>query len=245
MIQYMFASVPIGERVFIGALNGLIIGICIYLYRKHKNKNALKEYEKEVQKEIISDSKTTVATDNPRIPLQCYSTLLTELKEKCNPALFLEPYDAEKVEISNGIYAQLDRSANDLQTLIKLRNLAITKLGISFSATELYEKLSEAYNPRQYVGEHYDADKLHVANQIYSRIQNNKDNIIELERIAQECGIGFVGLKENQKEDQDNGNLPTGTKDNHNDEIWGTIFVIIIVIWILICAFWDWGVVTR
>ena len=63
----------------------------------------------------------------------------------------MDPYNAEKVEISNQIYSQLDNNKNNVSELIDLRNLAIKKLGLSFSAKELYDKLSEIYNPINFV----------------------------------------------------------------------------------------------
>ena len=192
IIYILLASEPIGERIFIGALTGLVFSIIIFFYQRSKNKQVSKEHVEEVKKEIISNSKVTLSIENTKIPVNCYTSLFEELKEKCNPANFMNPYDAEKVEISNNIFSKLDSNATNVQALIQLRNLAINKLGLSFSAKEIYEKLAEAYNPQKFVGENYDADKLHVANQIYSRIQNSKNSIIELEKIAQECGIVFV-----------------------------------------------------
>ena len=191
-IYILLASEPIGERIFIGLLTGIIFSVIYFFYEKNKNKKVSKECDEKVKKEILSDSKGTLAIVNPLIPVNCYTSLYEELKEKCNPANFMNPYDAEKVEISNNIFSRLDSNATNIQALIQLRNLAINKLGLSFSAKEIYEKLAEAYNPQKFVGKNYDADKLHIANQVYSRIQSNQNSIIELEKIAQEYGIDFV-----------------------------------------------------
>lgn len=232
IIYILLASEPIGERMFIGALTGLIFSVIFFFYQRSKDKQASKEHVEEVKKEIISNSKVTLSVDNTKILVNCYTTLFAELKEKCNPANFMDPYDAEKVEISNNIFSKLNSNATNILALIQLRNLAINKLGLSFSAKEIYEKLSEAYNPHKFVGENYDADKLHVANQIYSRIQSSQNNIIELEKIAHECGIVFVkseitndaytGIynKEKQLDNHDNSNT--------NSTI-GFIFVTIII----------------
>ena len=237
IINVLFASEPIGERIFIGVLTGLVFSVIFFFYQRSKNKQASKEHIEEVKQEIISNSKVTLSIENTKIPVNCYTTLFEELKEKCNPANFMNPYDAEKVEISNNIFSRLDSNATNIQALIQLRNLAINKLGISFSAKEIYDKLAEAYNPQKFVGENYDADKLHVANQIYSRIQNSKNSIIELEKIAQECGIVFV-----ESEIMNDANTATcnketnqGNHDNSNTDSTVGVITIISLAFITIC----------
>ncbi len=118
-----------------------------------------------------------------------YKSLYDELKEKCNPKHFVDPYDAEKVRISNQIYSQLENYTNSLPNLTHFRNIAVEKLGVHFSASKLYEYLSDKYDPKKFVGEHYDAEKLNIANEIYSKVQQNCDSVIELEKIAREYKI--------------------------------------------------------
>lgn len=238
MIQSIFLlSEPIGERIFIGGLTGLVFSVIFFIYKRSKNKNALKEHIEEVKKDIVSNSKVTLSIENTKIPVNCYTTLFEELKEKCNPANFMSPYNAEKVEISNSIFSRLDSNSKNIQELIQLRNLAINKLGLSFSAKEIFEKLAEAYNPQKFVGESYDADKLHVANKIYSRIQSSQNNIIELEKIAQECGIVFIKSEMMNDANTANNNKETN-QDNHDNSntapIVGLIFVITIMVLALI-----------
>ena len=241
MIQSLFlASETIGERMFIGVLTGLVFSVILFFYQRSKNKQASKEHIEEVKKEIISNSKVRLSIENTKIPLNCYTTLFEELKEKCNPANFMSPYDAEKVEMSNNIFSRLDSNATNIQELIQLRNLAINKLGLSFSAKEIFEKLAEAYNPQKFVGENYDADKLHVANHIYSMIQSSQNNIIELEKIAQECGIVFIKSEITNDANTTNCNKETNQENHDNsntDSTIGVIFVITIIVlaFIAIC----------
>ena len=56
------------------------------------------------------------------------------------------------------------------------------------------------YDPNKYVGDNYDADKLHVSNKIYAKIQGMSDDIIGLENIAKENGI--ILIKKNNSENQ-------------------------------------------
>jgi hypothetical protein len=181
-----------GERFFVGAIDGLILAVIIYFVQKRRKKKEKKQYEKALKEEIYHESSLQTKFSSNTIEVDYYNTLYDELKEKCNPANYMNPYNAEKVEISNQIYSQLDSNKDNIYFLIELRNLAIKKLGISFSAKELFEKLSMIYNPNNYIGEKYDADKLHVANQVYAKIQKISEDIVGLEKLAKENGIDLI-----------------------------------------------------
>lgn len=178
---------PIGEQILVGGLTGLIFVVVLYIYNRSKEKKQAKEAIRHVQRDMV----TTLTSIGPDaiIVLSSYNTLFDELKEKCNPANFMAPYDAKCVEISNAIYAQLSGNKHNLSVLISLRNQAIRDLGIQFSTQELFDKLTEIYNPNKFVGDNYSSERLHVANKIYSQIQSKRNDIIGLEQIARECGI--------------------------------------------------------
>lgn len=146
-----------------------------------------------------------------------YEELYFELKEKCNPENFLDPYDSEKVKVSNQIFSQLDKYSNSISALTYFRDMAIEKLGIHFSANKLYDYLSNKYNPKQFVGTLYDAEKLNIANEIYSKIQQCSDNVVELEKIAKQykvkMGLSSAtdsadGLVDDNDSDKSNGKAP-------------------------------------
>jgi hypothetical protein len=185
------------ERFFVGAIQGLIGSILVYLWLKRSRKKEMKHYKKILKKEIYNDSYQQDTLSHNTLELECYNSLYDELKEKCNPANYMNPYNAEKVEISNQIYSQLDINQRNISELIQLRNYAIKKLGLSFSAEELFQKLSDIFNPTNYIGEKYDADKLHIANQVYSEIQRKTNDIIALEAIAKENGLVLVKKSNN------------------------------------------------
>ena len=145
---------------------------------------------------------TTQKVNEVLFSFEGYSNLYDELKQRCNPANFMDPYDAEKVEISNGLYSKLNQYKDNIPELIKIRNIAIKKLGVHFSSKELFETLSSIYSPQQYTGENYDPEKLSVANTVYSKILSNKDDIINLEKIVQEYGL----LKENEEVNNESSN---------------------------------------
>lgn len=62
----------------------------------------------------------------------------------------------------------------------------MSELGISYQNPALYENLSALFNPQNFVGENYGALKLQVANKYYAKVQENKGNELELEKIYDE-----------------------------------------------------------
>ena len=132
----------------------------------------------------------------------------------------MNPYDAEKVGVANSIFSRLEENKDNVGKLIQLRNQAILKLGISFSASTMFECLSKIYNPSKFMGKNYDAEKLLAANKIYDKILQNKDNIIELEKIAKDMGITPYGIVPSKS-----------TLDAPSDR---DIDILLLIIWIII-----------
>ncbi len=113
-----------------------------------------------------------------------YTNLYAELKEKCAPEQFMEPYDTNKVHIANQIYSKLlSCSKEDITTLKELRLQAMEELQVTFSTQKLYDKLEKAINPKNFTGIHYDKEQLEVANQLYEQVLINANNILALEEI--------------------------------------------------------------
>lgn len=164
-------------------------GISIYkkkqASKKHiKKEDALKDEEKKViGQEIYNTSKESAPKDFTT-NMDRLTNLYEELKSKCDPERFMNPYNAQKVDIANQIYSQIEAAKNSEQKLEILRNEAIKLLSITFSTDSLFYTLSEKFNPQKFMGENYDANKLKVANEIYSDILKNKNDIIKLEQIA-------------------------------------------------------------
>lgn len=183
-----------GEASFVGALQGLLIAVFFYgisIYKKKqaskkhiKKEDALKDEEKKViGQEIYNTSKESAPKDFTT-NMDRLTNLYEELKSKCDPERFMNPYNAQKVDIANQIYSQIEAAKNSEQKLEILRNEAIKLLSITFSTDSLFYTLSEKFNPQKFMGENYDANKLKVANEIYSDILKNKNDIIKLEQIA-------------------------------------------------------------
>ena len=182
-------SKNLGEEIFVAALTGLFFSIIIWIYNRNKTKKGIENTTKQVQQDIAQEARLNTVLYSSKEFYFDYSHLYEELVNKCNPSNYMNPYDPKKVEISNSIYSQLKENQNNISELIKLRNRAIKELNIKFSAKELFEKLSLIFNPSNYIDENYDATKLYAANKIYAQIQDYKDNIIELERIALDNNI--------------------------------------------------------
>lgn len=208
------------ERAFIGFLTASFISLIVWLYNRSKQKRASEEATKQVQQNIVKEANENVFS-NYNLNID-YSSIYKELKEKCNPSNYMNPYDAKKVEISNSIYSQLEINKNNITVLIELRNKAIKELEIHFSAKELYDKLSLIFNPSNFMNENYDAVKLYAANKIYSQIQQCKDDIIKLERIATENKIDLLSTynnADNHSINQDKTIEKDKTSDNGDDFI--------------------------
>ena len=226
-------SQSMGEEVFVGAISALFFSIIMWLFNKRKQKKDIEETTKQVQQEIVKEVKENVCLASS-IEID-YSFLYKDLLDKCNPSNYMNPYDAKKVEISNSIYSQIEENKNNTTELIKLRNRAIKELNIKFSSELLFEKLTQVFNPSNFMNENYDAVKLYAANKVYSQIQDFKDNIIELERIASENKIDLLSSYNQKIIDE-----TPGKKDSNEDTgiIWFFFYIgllIIILAVIIVC----------
>ena len=117
-----------------------------------------------------------------------FRNLYEELKVKCAPENFMNPYDPEKVSKANNLYSVvLATDAKDVEKLKQLRLRAMENLGIQFSTEGLFEKLTMACNPKNFTGETYDKRLLELANRLYQKVLKDADNILALEEIEKEA----------------------------------------------------------
>ena len=117
-----------------------------------------------------------------------YTSLYEELKDKCNPKNFMEPFELESFKAANDIYAHLlDLSKNNENEIISLRNRAIKQLGISISSTKKkFEELKSFFNPEIFLNRKpYNKEKIDEAGELYNMVLKNADDIITLEDIEQ------------------------------------------------------------
>jgi hypothetical protein len=110
-----------------------------------------------------------------------------KLKRLCNPANFIKQYDKEKVDKANTIYQQLLTNNLDNEKLMELQAQAVAELGIVLIDDNQLKKLMAKLNPRNYM-KPYDAEKVSLANELFSKI--NKDGLtyeefVEIDLAAQ------------------------------------------------------------
>jgi hypothetical protein len=159
-----------------------------------------------------------------------YDSLHEELKARCAPENFMNPYEPEKVSRANKLYSEiLSIGKNDNEKLKLLRLRAMEELGIKFSTEQLFEKLTAACNPKNFTGDSYNEERLELANGLYQQILMNADDIFALEEIEDKAGDL---IKDYKSETQ------TQPKDDSNKEewllsIWFSIIFIIIILYLI------------
>jgi hypothetical protein len=159
-----------------------------------------------------------------------YDSLHEELKARCAPENFMNPYEPEKVSRANKLYSEiLSIGKNDNEKLKLLRLRAMEELDIKFSTEQLYEKLTAACNPKNFTGDSYNEERLELANGLYQQILMNADDIFALEEIEDKAGDL---IKDYKSETQ------TQPKDDSNKEewllsIWFSIIFIIIILYLI------------
>ena len=131
-----------------------------------------------------------------------YGTLYNELKARCAPENFMSPYEPDKVSRANELYSQvLSTNMNDDTALKALRLKAMEELGVIFSTQQLYTKLTNACNPRNYTGANYNKKQLELANQLSQLVQMNADNVIALEKLEVQASELLKEYDKRKKDD--------------------------------------------
>ena len=221
VLQHHPPGSSVGELAIVGALTGLTVWLISYFIEKKDKKRAAEDSLFIDRKTIAENSSVSIISNED------YDTLYETLIAECNPLEFMNPYDAEKVKIANEIYSQLSSNADNIPNLIELRNDAINKLGIKLSAKTIFDKLSSAFNPSQFMGENYDAKYLEIANDVYKQILANENDIIKLEGIAKQCGVFNVNYVPHQSSpsSSENTGLPVDSKGSSSAPIIFIFFV--------------------
>ena len=132
-----------------------------------------------------------------------FESLYDEIIKRCDPANFLNPYDQEKVRISNELYSKSKtlKNKNDEKVLKEIRKRAIKELGIKFSTIELYEKLEKICNVQNYTGDNYNQDFVNLANTLFGQIKKYADDIEKLEEIDTQTGDLVAELQRRKEEE--------------------------------------------
>lgn len=112
-------------------------------------------------------------------------SLKKELLLKCNPKQFMNPLNSDLVAKSNNLYAEIKNIApSDKKTLLLYRKKVISELGVTFEASPLLKKVLKKSNPKKYLRP-YNPDKLAIANDIYSKAIEHKEDIEFLEELLE------------------------------------------------------------
>ena len=94
-----------------------------------------------------------------------------KLLRECNPSNFMKDYDKEKIDKSNVIYQELlNTDRTDSEKILRLSNQANEALNISLINDEAVQDLMERTNPQRFTNP-YNAEKVSLANDLYSRLQ--------------------------------------------------------------------------
>jgi len=102
-------------------------------------------------------------------------TQYQRLVRLCNPKIFIDNYDKEKVEKANLIYKRLlETNPDDNEALKEIQMQASSELGINFIEEAELEDLKERVNPKRFLSP-YNAEKVSLANELYAVL--SKDNL--------------------------------------------------------------------
>ena len=215
-----------GERLFVGLIIGALTGFVMWLLGRKWKKQENKEFqENKAEAFVNSDSKGSG---------DYYEYLYSDLIEKCHPKNFMEPYDFEKVKVANELYPKLlacDKKDNS--NLLAIRNEAINKLGIKMTTQFIFDAVSKMCNPQQFMNP-YNPDKVAIANELYSRAQRNKNNIIELELIRDEAVQRLNAEVKDNKTNYTNNVVQNQEDDKNINTTFYFVFFIVIIFSILL-----------
>ena len=98
----------------------------------------------------------------------------------------MKNYDKEKVDKANEIYQKLmEIKPEDKTALMSLQAEAVASLGIVLIDVEKLKDLTEKVNPQRYMNP-YNAEKVKIANGLYSRLTKEGLTYEEFAQIEEE-----------------------------------------------------------
>jgi hypothetical protein len=185
----------LSERIFIGVLIGITMALFMSwkskkkqvkldkLNEEQRQREGAEEYEK-CLKSIVVGSKVLYRPD--------LHIAIEQLKAQCNPQNFVNPYNPEKIETAARVFSELKS--------IETKNLSFDRfisvccdvrdsMGVTLDTADLFNLLSDIFNPQKFVGENFEQGKLKAANKAYQHIIEFKNDRIELELFAKRIGL--------------------------------------------------------
>lgn len=113
-------------------------------------------------------------------------TLYQRLCRLCNPSNFLKDYNKEKVDKANEIYQRLiEIKQDDKEALMSMQAEAVSSLGIALIDGEKLKDLIDKVNPRRFMNP-YNAKKVRIVNDLYSRLTKEDLTYEEFAQIEEE-----------------------------------------------------------
>ena len=115
--------------------------------------------------------------------------LYNKLKRLCNPANFMSKgnYNKEKVDKANDIWAKLmSINQNDKEAFNEIQILAVRELGINLINKDKVQELMDKVNPKNFINP-YNAEKLALANELYTIITKEGLTYNELEEVEEKA----------------------------------------------------------
>lgn len=191
----------VGEKILIGVVCCILLEVIYLLSSKYNEKVKQKENNasvlktKEESEKIESDKYFKTLRDiasmgSEKISIN-YNETISQLKDKCNPKLFLECKDLGKLKKSAEIYSELIKLGDNYDRLQvrKLRKEANEILGIYLPSGKTYETLKKIFNPKNFIDENFDKENLIACQRASIFIDENKNDLRKLEQFAHKIGI--------------------------------------------------------
>ena len=121
--------------------------------------------------------------------------LLKRIITQCNPKKFIKNYDGHSLEVANRIYSKaLVTDANDTEEVLRLASLAESELGVRLIAKSDIRSLKMKCNPKHFMNP-YNAEKVAIANEIYSKLRQERLSCAEYLDIRNKLNILYEGKK--------------------------------------------------
>lgn len=144
-----------------------------YSYRKFKNNFLTSSYYIFASLLLLFTGLRIINWRNKKREME--DSKFYKLKKKCNPANFMKPYQKEKIDKANEIYALLMKTdPNDNDALNRLEIRIENELNISRIDQEELQILIKKCNPQNFMSP-YVPEKVKIANEIYSQLM--KENL--------------------------------------------------------------------
>ena len=170
VVFFVLHAIVFGLRQSQGARTSGVLGLILFGGMIYAIRVIWKKTSPEAKTESNSATQNS-STVVPQATTPKYNneSIYDRLKRMCNPVNFMENYNKEKVEIANQIYSKLmGANPNTDEIAAEAEKL----LGIQLVDNHQIEDLKNKLHPKNFMNP-YDARKISLANEIYSRIVDN------------------------------------------------------------------------